>query len=182
MDVRDCQSSPHRTTSEIQLQNFTVRVILQPLRTSGGWQRASISGILLCFKYSRINHSVQKTNPLADEERSTSIPEDDDSHQASTAIVTYTNYARGTLYPHNFRLISQHVILSQQTLGDIWDNLPCDHKVLPIKSPTSSDSPTVRRYHIPESPLNGAAICVEDIVYGDGLSKPDYAEWVFIFP
>lgn len=81
------------------------------------------------------------------------------------------------LYPHHFRLTSQHIILSQQTLGDIWDNLPCDHKVLPIESPTDS---AVRKYRIHESPLNGAAICVEDVVYGDGLSKPDYAECVYI--
>ena len=117
-------------------------------------------------------------NPVA-EESDSSISEDN-FHSPSIALITYTHYARGTLYPHNFRLTSQHVILSQQTLGDIWDNLPCDHKVLPIESTTNPDASNVRRYQIPESPLNGAAICVEDIVYGDGLSKPDYAECVFL--
>lgn len=36
-------------------------------------------------------------------------------------------------------------------------------------------------YSIPESTDMGAAICVEDIVYGDGLSKPDYSEWALVY-
>lgn len=61
---------------------------------------------------------------------------------------------------------------SGQTLGDIWDTLPCDHRTLPETAPSGSDEVTL--YKVPTDPINGAAICVEEVVYGDGLSAPDY--------
>lgn len=118
-------------------------------------------------------------NPLVDEEPLSSF---DPEEPCSVALITYSHYSRATLHPYQLRPSSQHIILSHQTLGDIWDNLPCDRKVLPVKSVTSEeeddgDSATTT-YQMPEAGNQGAVICVEDIVYGDGLSTSDYSEYV----
>lgn len=116
-------------------------------------------------------------NPLVDEEPLSSLhPEE----SCSVALITYSHYSRATLHPYQLRPTSQHIILSHQTLGDIWDNLPCDRKVLPVKSATSEDEydsdSAATTYQMPEAGHQGVAICVEDVVYGDGLSTSDYSE------
>ena len=72
--------------------------------------------------------------------------------------------------------MSQHITHSNQTLGDIWDNLPCDHRALPVEAHVYQ---TLTEYGVDEASFNGGAICVEEIVYGDGLDTPDYGRSVW---
>ncbi|KAF8322065.1 hypothetical protein DL93DRAFT_2162917 [Clavulina sp. PMI_390] len=133
-----------------------------------------------------------RANPLSEGDSNSSIPRRD-SHETAVALITYTHYTRSTAKPHPYRLISQHVALSSQTLGDIWDNLPCDHKVLPVpKVADSADAGgAILEYAVPDrhgegdedmedegddEEGRGAAIVIHDVVYGDGLSKEDFAE------
>lgn len=91
------------------------------------------------------------------------------------ALITYTFYTRSLFLPHNFRRSSTHVALSTQTLGDIYDNMPCVHKFLP-KEILTQDGKALVGYEDCVEEGQGAVICEEGIAHGDGLGHPDYAE------
>ncbi|KAF9510640.1 hypothetical protein BS47DRAFT_1487381 [Hydnum rufescens UP504] len=94
------------------------------------------------------------------------------------AVIAFTNYARSGTHSNGFRRFTQHLILSTQTLGDIYDCIPCQRKHLPneIYGP---DGHTLIGYDANTSyddEPKGAVICVEGVAHGDGLSRPDYAD------
>ncbi|KAI0949381.1 hypothetical protein AcW1_009012 [Taiwanofungus camphoratus] len=76
---------------------------------------------------------------------------------------------------------SQHVLLSSQTLGDLFEIIPCISNEIPKESvddtgetPTYELSPSADRRR-PEG-STGCAACIEGTVYGDGQSVEDYSE------
>ncbi|THH31789.1 hypothetical protein EUX98_g2404 [Antrodiella citrinella] len=69
---------------------------------------------------------------------------------------------------------SQHVLLSSQSLGDLHDTIPCtSHEIpremVPYDNFTSGRNST-------QTGNGGAVFCIEDQLYGDGLSEKDYAD------
>ncbi|KAF8342178.1 snRNA-activating protein of 50kDa MW C terminal-domain-containing protein [Cantharellus anzutake] len=91
------------------------------------------------------------------------------------ALITYAIFSRGFSFPHHFHRSSTHVALSTQTLGDVYDNMPCLEKFLPQEI-LSDDGKTLVGYedHVEEG--KGVVICVEGVVHGDGLGAHDYGE------
>ena len=97
----------------------------------------------------------------------------DASERTQQALIFATVY---NSLPWGHRLLSrcsEHVLLSSQSLGDLFDCIPCISNELPEESiqdgTTSWKEPTVRE-------STGAVICIEDIAYGDGQSEHDYSE------
>ena len=97
-----------------------------------------------------------------------------DAHQALLFVTVYNPLTWG------HRLLSrasQHVFLSSQTLGDLFDAIACLSRTMPEecidrtgkiqwKDTTSTAIST------------GSAICIEHVAYGDGQSEKDYSEYV----
>lgn len=65
---------------------------------------------------------------------------------------------------------SQHALLATQTLGDLYDVIPCPSNEMPAES-VDGDG-----YDINQRMESGHVIVLEGVAYGDGASDPDYAE------
>src|ERR1700722_9458500 len=72
---------------------------------------------------------------------------------------------------------SQHVILASQTLGDLFDVIPCPSNELPEEM---LDGDRIVGYDPKRRQSNtGYVLCIEGIAYGDGQSEMDYSEYVY---
>ena len=69
---------------------------------------------------------------------------------------------------------SQHVLLSSQSLGDLYDTIPCTSQELPCETVDEAGRSTWQRNSQPVN--SGAVVCIEGRLYGDGQSERDYAE------
>ena len=76
-----------------------------------------------------------------------------------------------------FSRFSQHAVHSNQTLGDLFEVIPCPSNKQPperwegdklVGYGTSDDDNPLRS--------TGCVMCIEDVAYGDGMSEVDYAE------
>lgn len=96
------------------------------------------------------------------------------------AILTISVHQR-IAWSHNFiARLSQHAMKSSQTLGDLFEMIPCQSNELPAETlnedgkytyaDSSSNAPP---------PTSGFVICIEGTAYGDGMTEADYAEYVF---
>jgi snRNA-activating protein complex subunit 3 len=99
------------------------------------------------------------------------------SETAAEAIITVTvhnplPYKQGSLARN-----SQHAVLSSQTLGDLYEAIPCISNEIP---PETCEDDEMVGYDIkgkqPPGVSTGAVICIEGLAYGDGRSEEDYAE------
>ena len=82
---------------------------------------------------------------------------------------------------------SQHVLLTSQSLGDLFRAIPCTSKETPVE--TRDEDGTMTGYRVRPSgdamavdDYAGAAVCIEDVLYGDGQNEDDYAEYVTVLP
>lgn len=99
----------------------------------------------------------------------------EDTHQALVFVTVYNPLSWG------HRLLtraSQHVLLSSQTLGDLFDAIPCTSNEMPQE--TLDEQGNVRWTQASTSASSGAVFCIEDMLYGDGQSEKDYSEYVFL--
>lgn len=69
---------------------------------------------------------------------------------------------------------SQHALLSSQTLGDIIEMMPCASNDLPKEIVSHSQVAT----QLAVNASSGSVVCIEDVLYGDGMDSTDYAEYV----
>lgn len=69
---------------------------------------------------------------------------------------------------------SQHVFLSSQTLGDVIEAVPCASNEIPEEMVNEQGVTEWQKTSTPTS--SGAAICLEDTVYGDRQGETDYSE------
>jgi snRNA-activating protein complex subunit 3 len=92
----------------------------------------------------------------------------------SEALVTITIYNRVTWSHGLLSRASQHVLLASQTLGDLFDVIPCSSNEL--LEEIIEDDRVVGYSDSSKSCSSGFAICIENVVYGDGQSEVDYAE------
>ena len=97
------------------------------------------------------------------------------------ALVFVTVYNRLSWGQKILSRTSQHVLLSSQTLGDLFESIPCTSNEIPEE--ITDESGSLTRYRQPQGEDDmavdssaGAAICIEGIVYGDGETEDDYAE------
>ena len=74
---------------------------------------------------------------------------------------------------------SQHVVLSSNTLGELYNVIPCPSNELPDESMV--DGTFVGYDSGPSKHPSGYVIVIEDTAYGDGLTENDYARYAHLF-
>lgn len=76
--------------------------------------------------------------------------------------------------------MSQHAILASQTLGDLYEAIPCTSNNIPVDIPTDGQNAMEVDGDNAGQPSRhrGAVICIEGIAYGDGENEDDYSESV----
>lgn len=79
---------------------------------------------------------------------------------------------------------SQHVLLSSQSLGDLFDAIPCTSKEIPAE--ILDEAGVFMGYKVSEDEDSGAlgsslgaAVCIEGVLYAEDESQVDYAEYVY---
>jgi len=89
------------------------------------------------------------------------------------AVVTVSVYNRLT-WSYNFVYrSSQHVVLSSNTLGELYNVIPCPSKELPDES--TVDGLLVGYESGPSKYPGGYVVVIEGTAYGEGLTENDYA-------
>ena len=74
---------------------------------------------------------------------------------------------------------SQHVVLASQSLGDLYEAIPCTSNELPEEVVDVSGNVTRYRQRQEDDMVVGSAgtvMCIEDVLYGDGETETDGAE------
>ena len=74
---------------------------------------------------------------------------------------------------------SQHAVLSSQTLGDLYEAIPCPSNEIPSEDDDANTE--FIKYHRNAPSHKGTVIYIEGVAYGDGLGDDDYASYVSIF-
>lgn len=102
-------------------------------------------------------------------------PQDSDGHYALLFFTVYNRLSWGhRLHSRS----SQHVMLSSQTLGDLFDIVPCTSNEIPEE--ILDDTGRLKGYRtiIGGSPegSTGCAMFIDGMLYGDGQSEEDYSE------
>ncbi|KAI0645699.1 snRNA-activating protein of 50kDa MW C terminal-domain-containing protein [Trametes meyenii] len=97
------------------------------------------------------------------------------------ALIFVTVYNRQSWGQRILSRCSQHVFLSSQTLGDLFGAIPCTAKEFPEEVVDDAEDITGYNAGIPEGDMavgehNGAAMCIEDVLYGDGQAENDSSQ------
>ncbi|KAJ7188067.1 snRNA-activating protein of 50kDa MW C terminal-domain-containing protein [Mycena filopes] len=95
------------------------------------------------------------------------------STDTQQAIVTVTVHDKLTWRQTHVSRSSKHVLLSSQTLGDLYETIPCTSNEI-TEEIVSDGRVTGYRDDVPTRP--GCVICIEGLAYGDGESEFDYAD------
>lgn len=96
------------------------------------------------------------------------------SHEALLSVTVYNRLAWGRGY---LSRASQHVVLASQSLGDLYEAIPCPSNEL---AEEMIDDNHLTGYRKESKPSRGCLLCIDGLVYGDGQCEIDYAEYVFI--
>ncbi|KZV73290.1 hypothetical protein PENSPDRAFT_627455 [Peniophora sp. CONT] len=91
--------------------------------------------------------------------------------KAGDVVLTASVYARGRYTWHTVSRLSQHALLGHQTLGDLYDIIPCATNELPAETGTPDGYDAGAR-----AESLGAVMVIEGVAYGDGLSENDYSD------
>ncbi|KAG5648604.1 hypothetical protein DXG03_003215 [Asterophora parasitica] len=89
------------------------------------------------------------------------------------AVITVTIHTRSTWTPGYINRSSQHALLSNQTLGDLFQVIPCTSNEIVNKYAFTGTSNFENRRPKGE---DGCVICIENLAYGDGFGQGDYAQ------
>ncbi|SJK97492.1 uncharacterized protein ARMOST_00744 [Armillaria ostoyae] len=108
-------------------------------------------------------NALDKRKP-SDSNGGSSLPDD-----TSCALVIVTIYTKGS---STTMRTSQHALLSSQTLGDIIETMPCASNDLPKEIVSHSQVAT----QLAVNASSGSVVCIEDVLYGDGMNETDYAD------
>lgn len=91
------------------------------------------------------------------------------------ALLTITVHNRVPWGPGYFSRSSQHAVLSSQTLGDLFEAIPCTSNEIPKEIIRDGELVGYDAKGPPE-PSTGCVICLEGVAYGDGQNESDYAD------
>jgi snRNA-activating protein complex subunit 3 len=73
--------------------------------------------------------------------------------------------------------MSQHAILSSQSIGDMFEVIPCVSNEIPREVTDDEGNVTGYEPASAEDPaFTGCVVCIEGVAYGDGQSEEDYSE------
>jgi snRNA-activating protein complex subunit 3 len=97
---------------------------------------------------------------------------------SKTALISITIHNRLSWGHNLLSRSSQHALLASQTLGDLFEVIPCASNDIPEEQMVDGE---VVGYETPTAETagrgsSGCVICVEGKAYGDGMSDNDYAE------
>ncbi|TFY69154.1 hypothetical protein EVJ58_g572 [Rhodofomes roseus] len=120
-------------------------------------------------------------------ERAKSFGMGTDSSKVHEALVFVTIYNKLSWGHRQLLRLSQHVLLSSQTLGDLYNVIPCesDHNDQDAgNEPThrSGEESTPNSADTAREGDSGAVMCIDNTLYGDGRAPEDCAEFVMPFP
>ncbi|KAI9062890.1 hypothetical protein FKP32DRAFT_758962 [Trametes sanguinea] len=104
-----------------------------------------------------------------------------DSGGDRDAIIFVTVYNRQSWGQRLLSRSSQHVLLSSQTLGDLFRTIPCTAKELPQEVRDEEGRITGYKHANNEDDMavddsDSAVLCVEGVLYSNGEGDQDYAE------
>jgi snRNA-activating protein complex subunit 3 len=114
-------------------------------------------------------------NVLTAIKKSASVDPSSPSHSALISLTVHNRLSWG----HNLlSRSSQHALLASQTLGDLFEAIPCTSNEIPKERIANGkvvgyETPTAENL---EGGSSGCVICIEGKAYGDGMSERDYAE------
>ena len=98
-------------------------------------------------------------------------------------LVFVTAYNRQSWGQKILSRVSQHIFLASQCVGALVDAIPCTSYEIPEE--IRDDSGDIIGYKtqrtdddMPVDKAEGAVVCVENVLYGDGQGEDDYAEYV----
>jgi snRNA-activating protein complex subunit 3 len=94
------------------------------------------------------------------------------------ALITLSIYNPITWSHGSLARGSQHGVLASQTLGNLFDIIPCPSREIPEEI-FSGDHIVGYRNDFKQR-NEGCVICIEQVAYGDGRSEVDYAKCVIV--
>jgi snRNA-activating protein complex subunit 3 len=95
-----------------------------------------------------------------------------------TALISLTVHNRLSWGHNLLSRSSQHALLASQTLGDLFEAVPCTSNEIPEERLANGEIVGYKTStaESPETGSSGCVICIEGKAYGDGISENDYAE------
>ncbi len=102
--------------------------------------------------------------------------------RARDVLVFLTVYNRQSWGQKNLSRVSQHVVLASQSIGDFYEAVPCTSNELPEEVRDESGAITGYKTRRSDDDMavdqaSGAVVFIERVLYGDGQSEHDYAEY-----
>jgi len=99
-----------------------------------------------------------------------------------TVLISLTVYNRLSWGHNLLSRSSQHALLASQTLGDLFEVIPCTSNDIPEERMVDGE---VVGYETPTAESagrgsSGCVVCVEGKAYGDGMSDNDYADKLIV--
>ncbi|KII92802.1 hypothetical protein PLICRDRAFT_37596 [Plicaturopsis crispa FD-325 SS-3] len=91
------------------------------------------------------------------------------------ALITLTVHNRLAWGHKNLARSSQHAILASQSLGDLFDVIPCTSNEIPEEIVEDGRVVGYEKGSA-RTESSGHVMCVEGVAYGDGQSEEDYAD------
>lgn len=98
-----------------------------------------------------------------------------ESTERPDAILFVSVYSRLS-WGNHLSCSSQHAVLASQTIGDLYDVIPCVANELTTEFENTTRGQGISAEKEPIPVHRGSVICIEDIAYGDGQSEEDYSE------
>jgi snRNA-activating protein complex subunit 3 len=93
------------------------------------------------------------------------------------ALITFSVHTRTARSRNYFTRMSQHVVLSSQSIGDMFEVIPCVSNEIPREIADVDGRVTGYVAIDPSNPnFTGCVVCIEGVAYGDGQSEEDYSE------
>lgn len=116
--------------------------------------------------------AVKKCNSNSNEVLQVSSPA---SSSTETALVSITIHNRLSWGHNLLSRSSQHAFLASQTLGELFEAIPCTSNEIPEERLLDGELAGYEEKRA-DTGSAGCVICVENKAYGDGMSENDYAE------
>ncbi|KAK0485786.1 Golgi complex component 7-domain-containing protein [Armillaria novae-zelandiae] len=159
---RKIQNTTDGDDSEDSLAVLELNKALQSIRLSS-YPLCSEASLFVRPPKNSDQNALDKRKP-SESNDSPSSPDD-----ARCALITVTIYTKGS---STTMRMSQHAFLSSQALGDIIETMPCASNDLPKEISSHGQVAT----ELAVNASSGSVVCIEDVLYGDGMNEIDYAD------
>ncbi|KAJ7268821.1 snRNA-activating protein of 50kDa MW C terminal-domain-containing protein [Mycena haematopus] len=164
--ARTRKRPPVRDTSNDTPEILALQLELDSIPLES-WKLQANSGIFIrAVKTSDQNTLIHNKTTRSDDGRL--------SAESPQALITVTVHNKLSWRQTHVSRSSRHVLLSSQTLGDLFDAIPCTSNEIPEEILDDGRVTAYRDDGVPTRP--GYVICIEGLAYGDGENEVDYAD------